>query len=661
MDLPVDTGSLDVSLAVDAGRLRRAARWRRAVFLTLTLLTAAAATAMMTDILAANGLTTLERIGLVLFYILFVWITGAFWTALAGMLVRLRGGDPLGLKPEALAGRPLAGRTAVIMPIYNEETSRVIAGLDVIWSSLSRLPEQPAFDLFILSDTRKLDIAAAEEAAWRQLTARHHARGRIFYRRRPENVSRKAGNIADFVRAWGGGYDYAIVLDADSVMSGEALVNLARLMDANPQAGIIQALPLPAGRETLFARLIQFAARLSSPMLASGLAWWQLGEGNYWGHNAILRLKPFAAFCDLPRLPGAPPLGGEILSHDFVEAAFMRRAGFQVWLVPDDSGSWEEVPSNIIDYAARDRRWAQGNLQHLGLLPMRGLHWLSRLHLITGVLSYASSPLWLLVLLLSSTVVILDAVHGHQYFTPGSYALFPTWPQYRNGEIVALMSITVAVLFLPKFFGAVLALHDSRLRRGFGGGGRLLASLLIEQLFSILLAPAMMLFHTTFVVTTLMGKPVAWHAQERGDRGIGVLEALLRHKWHLLIGLAWGAVILMFAPRYIWWLLPVLAGMVLAVPLTMLTSRAGVGLWLRRHRLLLTPEEADPPAELAALQARLAPGASPVGEPEAGDEPPLAVPEHVPLAMQAQPPRYLTARDALRIGRWKSVNSTPAP
>jgi membrane glycosyltransferase len=646
---------------VDAGRIRRAARWRRAVFFLLTLLTAAAATAMMCDILAANGLTTLERIGLVLFYILFVWITGAFWTALAGLLVRLRGGDPLGLKPEALAGRPLAGRIAIIMPIYNEDTTRVVAGLDVIWSSLTRLPEQPAFDLFILSDTRKLEIAAAEEAAWRELTARHHARGRIFYRRRPENVSRKAGNIADFVRAWGGAYDYAIVLDADSVMSGEALVNLARLMDANPQAGIIQALPLPAGRETLFARLIQFAARLSSPMLASGLAWWQLGEGNYWGHNAILRLKPFAAFCDLPRLPGAPPLGGEILSHDFVEAAFMRRAGFQVWLVPDDSGSWEEVPSNLIDYAARDRRWAQGNLQHLGLLPMRGLHWLSRVHLITGVLSYASSPLWLLVLLLSSTVVILDAVHGHQYFTPGSYALFPTWPKYRDGEIVALLSITVAVLFLPKFFGALLALNDSRLRRGFGGGPRLLASLGIEQLFSILLAPAMMLFHTTFVVTTLLGKPVVWHAQERGDRGIGVLEALLRHKWHLVIGIAWGAVILAFAPRYIWWLLPVLAGMVLAVPLTVMTSRTGAGLWLRRHRLLLTPEEVDPPAELAALEARLSPGANPVGATDAAGEPPLAVPEHVPLAMQAQPPRYLTARDALRLRRWKSVNSTPTP
>ncbi|HWF97704.1 MAG TPA: glucans biosynthesis glucosyltransferase MdoH [Steroidobacteraceae bacterium] len=666
MELPVDTAG---SVAVDAGRLRRAAFRRRALFFTLTLLTAGVATGMMRDILAANGLSDLERVGLVLFYVLFVWITGAFWTALAGFLIRLRGGDPLTLRPQDLAGRPLAGRTAVIMPIYNEDTVRVMAGLDVIWSSLTRLPEQGAFDLFILSDTRKLDIAAAEEAAWRELSARHHARGRIFYRRRPENLGRKAGNIADFVRAWGGAYDYAIVLDADSIMSGEALVKLARLMDSNPQAGIIQALPLPAGRETLFARLIQFAARLSSPMLASGLAWWQLGEGNYWGHNAILRLKPFAAFCDLPRLPGAPPLGGEILSHDFVEAAFMRRAGFQVWLVPDDSGSWEEVPSNIIDYAARDRRWAQGNLQHLGLLPMRGLHWLSRVHLITGVLSYASSPLWLLVLLLSSTVVILDALHGHQYFTPGTYALFPTWPKYRDGEIAALLSITVAVLFLPKFFGALLAAADARLRRGFGGAPRLFASLGLEQLFSIVMAPAMMLFHTTFVVTTLAGKPVVWHAQERGDRGIGMLEALLRHKWHVVIGIAWGAVILAFAPRYIWWLLPVLAGMVLAVPLTVVTSRTGAGLWLRKHRLLLTPEEVEPPAELAALSAHLAAGVITLGgtlpAPGASNgsgapsDQTNTLPERVPLPMQAQPPRYLTARDALaKIGRWRSVNST---
>ncbi len=639
--------------------LRHLARRRRTVFFSLTLLTAAAATTMMWDILAANGLNNLDRAGLVIFFILFLWIASSFWTAAAGFVVRLRGSDSAQLHERWRAAAPLNGRTAVIMPIYNEDTERVAAGLDVVWSSIMQLPEQAAFDLFILSDTRKREIGAAEEAAWRDLVTRHDARGRIFYRRRAENIARKAGNIADFVNNWGGAYDYAVVLDADSVMSGRTILELAQLMDAHPRAGIIQALPLPAGRDTLFARLIQFAARLSSPMLASGLAYWQLGESNYWGHNAILRLQPFAEFCALPHLPGSPPLGGEILSHDFVEAAFMRRAGFEVWLLPLDRGSWEEIPSNVIDYAARDRRWAQGNIQHLGLLRARGLHWLSRVHLVGGVLSYLTSPLWLLMLALSSTVVILQALHGHQYFLPGHHGLFPNWPHYRDGEIAALLSLTAVALFGPKMLAAGLAIHDPALRRGFGGSSRIALSLLVEQLFSILLAPAMMLFHTAFVLSTLAGKPVAWHAQERGDRGIGLGEALRRHAGHVLIGLTWGALILEFAPRYIGWLLPVIAGMVLSVPLTMLTSRVAPGEWLRRHRLLMTPEESEPPAELAALQRRLA--HLPVTQPGAlGTHPEAAaarellrdledrVPVHAPLPMAPQALRYAcTWRGAL--------------
>ena len=642
-----------MDLPVDARLVNRRGQWlqsltrrRRIVFFGLTLLTATAATTMMWDILAANGLNNLDRVGLVLFFVLFLWLSSSFWTAVAGFVVRWRGSDTVQIAERWRAAAPLRGRTAVIMPIYNEDTSRVAAGLEVVWSSIGRLPEQAAFDLFILSDTRKHDIGAAEETAWRDLVVRHNARGRIFYRRRPENTARKAGNIADFVNNWGGAYDYAIVLDADSIMSGETLLELAQLMDANPRAGIIQALPLPAGRDTLFARLIQFAARLSSPMLSSGLAYWQLGESNYWGHNAILRLKAFAAHCGLPRLPGSAPLGGEILSHDFVEAAFMRRAGYEVWLVPIERGSWEEIPSNVIDYAARDRRWAQGNIQHLGLLPARGLYWLNRIHLVGGVLSYLASPLWLLMLALSSTVVILQAMHGHQYFLPGQHGLFPNWPHYRDGEIAALLSLTAVALFGPKILAAILAIRDPALRRGYGGASRVLWSLLIEQVFSVLLAPAMMLFHTTFVITTLAGKPVSWHAQERGDRGIGFVEALRRHAWHVLIGLTWGALIVRFAPHYIGWLLPVLIGMVLSVPLTMLTSRIAPADWLRRHRLLLTPEETDPPPELAALQSSLAhpQAAQPrtaVQEAAAAREllrdlehrvPPLA-----PLVMKAQP------------------------
>ena len=639
------------NMTAQAGRLRRMARRRRALFFGLTLLTGTAATAMMWDILHANGVSGLDWIGLALFFILFAWISSSFWSAVAGFVVRLRGGDAAMLGTGPAGGAP-AGRTALIMPIHNEDTERVAAGIDVIWSSLAKLPEQAAFDFFILSDTRDPHIAAAEERAWAQLVARHDAGGRLFYRRRTENTGRKAGNVADFVRSWGGAYEFMIVLDADSIMSGAALVDLARLMDAHPRVGIIQALPLPVGRDTLFARLIQFATRLSSPMLASGLAYWQLGESNYWGHNAIIRLKAFAAHCDLPRLPGSPPLGGEILSHDFAEAAFMRRAGFEVWLLPSDRGSWEEVPSNVIDYAARDRRWAQGNLQHLGLLPARGLYWLSRVHLMTGVLSYVASPLWLLVLLLSSGVIILQALHGHQYFVPGSHALFPIWPHYRDGEIVALLSLTAVVLLLPKVLALVLAIRDRTLRSGFGGASRLAVSLLLEQLYSVLLAPAMMLFHSTFVISILAGRPVAWRAQERGDRGIGWLEALRRHKWHVIIGATWGALILELAPRFTGWLLPVLAGMVVSVPLTVLTSGAQIGRWMRRRGLFLTPEETHPPAELTALQERLRDGtytfpagrSRPAQDADAQRPEPDRVPERAPLPMKAPPLRYVGLR-----------------
>jgi len=586
-------------------RLRRVAARRRVLFFGLTFMTSFFLSGLMWDILRANGFTVLEKTGLGLFFILVTWITGAFWTALIGFVIRLRGRDNAVIHADEVVGHTLIGRTAVVMPIYNEDTQRVFTGLDIIWSSLKAQPQQAMFDLFILSDTRKPEIGAAEEVAWKELVERQGGQGRIFYRRREQNIGRKAGNIADFVRSWGGAYDYAVVLDADSIMTGNALVTLAGLMDKHPEAGIVQALPIPAGRETLFARLIQFGARLNSPMLASGLAYWQLGEGNYWGHNAILRLRQFAEFCDLPKLPGKPPLGGEILSHDFVEAAFMRRAGYQVWLAADVDGSWEEVPSNVLDYAARDRRWAQGNLQHLGLLPMRGLHWLSRIHLITGVLSYVTSPIWLLVLALSSVIVCMEAVQGIQYFEPGSYSLFPSWPESRATEIVALLSITLSILLMPKVLGATLALVNSRLRRGFGGAARLIASVLVEQVFSTLMAPSMMIFHTTFVITTLAGKPVTWNAQDRGDRGITFPVALNRHKWQILLGLVWGAAILLLAPRYIWWMMPILSGLILSVPLTMLTSRTSVGRWMRRRGLFLTPEETNTPTELAELEERM--------------------------------------------------------
>src|SRR5215469_10940461 len=565
-------------------------RLRRTLFFGLTLLTSAAATGLLLDVLEANGVTWVEVVGLVLFYALFTWIAGALWTAIAGFGVQLAGRDPVGIDVRELAGRSLRTRTAIVMPIYNEDPVRVGAGLTAIWSSLSRESEEHAFDLFILSDTSDERIAADEEIMWQGLAARHGA-GRVFYRRRLDRTERKAGNIADFVRRWGANYECMIVLDADSIMSGQALVTLARAMEAYPRIGILQSLPIPVGRVTLFGRLIQFGARLQSPMLSSGLAFWQLGESNYWGHNAIVRVRPFARYCTLPHLSGRPPLGGEILSHDFVEAALMRRGGYEVRQLPDIEGSWEEVPPNVIDYAARDRRWTQGNLQHSRVVGFPGLHPLSRVHLVTGIVSYVSSPMWLSLLLVSSLLSAIEAAKRPEYFMPGLQSLFPHWPQIRTGEIVIIFGLTLGVLLLPKVLGAILAMSDRQQRRQYGGATRLCLSLLIEQLFSMLLAPSMMLFHSTFVVQTLLGRSVSWNAQDRSERGVTLREAFRRQKWHLLLGVAWGAVMLRTAPQFFWWLSPILAGLIFGIWLTVWTSRISAGRRLRRWGLLLTPEE----------------------------------------------------------------------
>jgi membrane glycosyltransferase len=574
---------------------------RRGLFFSLTLLTAGAASALLLDVLRANGLSAIELLGALLYFALFTWIAGALWTAVAGFGVRLAGGDPAGIDLGALAGRPLRTRAALVMPVCNENPRRVAAGLEATWSSLRRQPEQAAFDLYILSDTSDPEIAAAEQVLWQQLIARHQAAGRVHYRRRLEHRGRKAGNIADFIRTWGEHYECMIVLDADSIMTGAAVVTLVRVMEAYPRIGIAQSLPLSFGRETLFGRLIQFGSRLLGPMLASGLAYWQLGESNYWGHNAIVRLRPFARYCTLPRLSGNPPLGGEILSHDFVEAALMRRGGFEVRQLPDLEGSFEEVPANVLDFAARDRRWTQGNLQHSRLLRLPRLHPLSRLHLVTGIVSYVSSPMWLALLLLSSALSAIEAARLPQYFVSGFKSLVPRSPQIHTGEQAMLFAVTLLVLLLPKILGAALAIHDRRLCRQFGGVSSLCVSLLVEQLFSILLAPSMMLFHSTFVAQTLLGKSVSWDAQVRTDRGVSWREACQRQKWHLAFGAVWAVIMWRLAPQFFWWLMPVLAGLVFGVGLTAWTSRTSAGRLLRHWGLLLVPEETAPPRELRAV------------------------------------------------------------
>ncbi len=600
------------------------ARLRRAAFALLVIATASGGVVLMFDILRANGTTVLEWGILAVFAITFTWIAAAFWSAMAGFLLCLSRRHPLTLGASPVPDDGVTRRVAVVMPVYNEDTTRVIAGLEATWQSLMATGDGAAFDFHLLSDTRDPDIAAAEEAGWAALVRRLDAGGRLFYRRRSDNSGRKAGNIADFCRRWGAYYDYLIVLDADSVMSGEALVQLTRTMQRYPAAGIIQTVPIPVRQVTPFGRFLQFAARLYSPMLATGLSFWQMDAANYWGHNAIIRTQAFTECCGLPELPGRPPLGGEILSHDFVEAAFIRRGGYHVYLLPEIEGSYEEVPSNILDYAKRDRRWVQGNLQHLKLIAAHGLHPLSRLHFLMGATAYISSLLWLIMLALSTADALTRALSAGRFFRDG-YQLFPDWPIAKTSEIASLLAVTVALLLLPKALGLLLYLGSRRGRSAHGGALRLCANVLTETVFSVVIAPVMMAFHSSFVIAVVSGRGTNWGPQVRDGRAVPWREAARHTAVPMVGGAIWAAVTAWFATGFFWWLTPIVTGLVLAAPIVVLSSRIDWGEAMTRVGAWAAPEDLEPPPVLRALNVLLK-GAAQCGDEPTGvtaNEPPL--------------------------------------
>ncbi len=590
----------------------RVARRRRAAFLVLIAATTLWGVWNLAEILAVNGLSALDLAHLVVFTLLMLWLAQSFWTLAAGFAVlavrRLRGGPrPPGLP----APDDAAGRVAIVMPIYNEDTARVFAGLRAMWLDLRRVaPDDRRCDLFVLSDTTDPDIWLAEIEAWRQLRQEVGDTDRIFYRRRDRNIGRKTGNIEDFLTRFGANYAYMVVLDADSLMTGATIMELIRRMDANPGVGLIQAPPKLVRGKTLFARVLQTAGELYGPLSAAGLAYWARGEGNYWGHNAIIRIRPFVELCGLPALPGRAPLGGPILSHDFVEAALMRRGGWQVWIADDLGGSYEEPPPTIEDFAVRDRRWCQGNLQHARVAIARHLHWVSRLHLAIGIMSYVTSPLWAVFLILSGLQAWELTQRQPIYFAEGWP--FPILPVSVADEALLLLAVTLGLLFVPKLLGLVLALADGPRRRALGGGPRLVASALIETLFSALLAPVMMVLHSWFVTSILLGTSIEWKPQRRRAGGSALGTAVRTFLWPTVIGFTAAIAVWHLAPLLFWWLLPVTAGLILAVPLALLGASERLGEAAARARLLIVQEDTVPPAVMWELDAK---PAEPIPEP----------------------------------------------
>ncbi|MBM4265646.1 MAG: glucans biosynthesis glucosyltransferase MdoH [Deltaproteobacteria bacterium] len=563
------------------------------------------AAGFMYQTLPDRGWPSLEVITALVFGLLFGWISVGMWTAVAGFFVLLRRGDRWSITRVETEGEPMTGppegRTAVIMPICEESVPRVFAGLEVIYQSLAKTGAQGAFDFFILSDTKTPETGIEEEAAWAELCRRVGGTGRIFYRRRRSRPKRKNGNVAEFCRRWGSRYSYAFVLDADSLVNGETIVRLARLMDRRSDVGLIQTAPRVVRGATLFARAQQFASGLYGPLFAAGLHFWQLGDGQYWGHNAIFRLAPFMEHCGLPRLPGKPPFGGEILSHDFVESALLARAGWSVWLAYDVGGSWEESPNSLLEELARDRRWCQGNLQHLRLLVTRGFYGAHRTLFVNGVMSYVSALLWLTFIVLGTAHAALAVFFEPDYFPKGR-ALFPEWPVWNPDWAMALFSATMLILFLPKALAVLWAIPQ---RKEFGGFSRLWASVLIEIVFSSLLAPVRMMFHTKFVLFVLARRTVSWRTEQRHEDETTWGNALRRHGPDGLVAVAWGAGLYWLDSDFFWWVVPVLGALAISVPLSVLSSRQSVGVGFRRMGLLLIPEEVKPPELMRNLDVVL--------------------------------------------------------
>lgn len=571
---------------------------RRALVVGSTALLTVAAAMGMLQVLRIGGLSLLDGVLLALFVLLFAWIALSCVSAVVGFVLLL-GGRNRTLGIDLDGPLPTLGtRTALLMPTYHEDPVRIMAGLQAVYESVAATGQLQAFDFFVLSDSRREDVAAAEVAEFAALLARTGGHGRLFYRRRTDNRGRKAGNIAEWVQRFGGAYPQMLILDADSVMSGATLVRLASALERNPDVGLIQTLPRVVNGQTLFARMQQFGGHVYGPVIARGVTWWHGSEGNYWGHNAMLRTRAFAAHAGLPELPGRQPFGGHVLSHDFVEAALMRRGGWAIHLVPELDGSYEEGPPTLSDLLVRDRRWCQGNLQHGKVVGSAGLHWISRTHMLVGIGHYFTAPMWAMLMLVGLAIPLYHADLAWDGFRLPGFSPLAYWRQADAQRVAWLFAATMGVLFLPKVLGYVAMLCDPVARRGGGGAVRALLGVLIESVLAALMAPIVMYRQSRGVAEVLAGRDSGWEAQCRDDGSVPLSSLVRSYVGLSLFGLFMGALAWGVSPGLALWMAPVVVGMVLAIPTVWITSARAPGRWLHRHRILCIPEELDPPPVL---------------------------------------------------------------
>ena len=592
---PSESGTLrEIWSGVRPGRVLRARR----LALAVPTLAVAGGLAWLAALAYPAGVSPLAWAVLILFSLIMGWqafVACQYAYGLIATLLGDRAASALERCSEVVEVGPAgAERTAAVVAIHAEDAVAVFARLRVMARSLARAGAAD-IDIFVLSDTRDGAIAAVEEHEYARIqawAAADPALPRVRYRRRTENVGRKAGNIGEFCRSHGTEYAFMIVLDADSLMTGTAMTRLVGLMQQSPRTGLIQTVSYAAGRDTLFARIQQFAVRLYAPLALRCLETWQGPEGSYWGHNAILRIEAFAEHAQLPRLPGREPLGGEILCHDIVEGALMVRAGWEVRLLPEMGGTWEEMPTNLVDLLGRERRWCQGNLQHLRVLPWAGLHGASRWHLLVGMLSYGMLPLWIAFLGLAAWLAART----------GDLGLLAYGLTGQGAAAHGLAALSVTVLALPKLLSLAHVLASPERRAAFGGTRALLASAVLEQAAWVVLWPVLTLFTASAVVSTFLGRVVRWETQDRDDRQVSWAEAFRLQADAVVVGSLIGfALVLVGDPWLALWMAPLALALLTSPAQSVWTSRADLGRAARARGLFLNADDTAQAPELAEL------------------------------------------------------------
>jgi membrane glycosyltransferase len=564
---------------------------RRRAVIALNVATWAALNGAAALVLGSGGWTLIDAVMMLCFAFGTPWAVLGFWNALIGLWLLHFHRDGLGaVAPYAASGKrdvPLVVKTAVFMTLRNEDPERAITRLRQVKASVDATGQGAMFDWFLLSDTNNAEVAAREEAlaaAW----AAEAPGARVVYRRRTDNTGYKAGNVRDFCERWGHDYELMLPLDADSLMTGETIVEHARVMQAHPKLGILQSLVVGMPSKSLFARVFQFGMRQGMRSYTMGQAWWTADCGPFWGHNAFVRVAPFRDHCHLPVLPGKGPLAGHVMSHDQVEATLMRRAGYEVRVHPVEGGSYEENPPTMLDFSKRDLRWCLGNMQYVKLMDLPGLLPMSRFQLLWAILMFVSVPGWTLILAL----LPLKAMEA-------DVAKFPA------GLAIGVYVTYLLMYLMPKIAG----LADILLTKGgmarYGGPFRFAASAIGEILFSFLLGAV-----TTFRLTVFMAKlafgnaKIAWSGQDRDAKGISWATAA-GGLWPVTLFGLWVLVPLaVLAPAVAWWSLPLTLGYLTAIPFAVWTSDPRLGLWSVGNGFAGIPEDFAAPPEITAVQGR---------------------------------------------------------